>query len=153
MNMRWDAIYNRIKDIKQPIGAEIGVYKGELAKNLLKLHSGLVWVMVDAWDPDIYKNKTEESAKQTFKTIVKRDTDYILKCARYVAKTYQNRAILVKAKSMCAVEMFDRQYFDMIFIDSDHCEDAVFDDIFFWQFRVKEGGYIGGHDYGVNEYP
>ena len=39
--------------------------------------------------------------------------------------------------------------FDVVFIDASHDYASVRADILAWFFKVKKGGYIAGHDYGV----
>lgn len=42
---------------------------------------------------------------------------------------------------------------DFIFIDAGHSEAAVHEDIRRWHAKVKDGGWILGHDYGHPKYP
>jgi predicted O-methyltransferase YrrM len=45
------------------------------------------------------------------------------------------------------------QSLDMVFIDADHSEAAVREDIEGWLPKVKPGGIIAGHDYGQPDIP
>ena len=39
---------------------------------------------------------------------------------------------------------------DFVFIDADHSEPAVADDIACWRPKVRAGGWLGGHDYNTH---
>ncbi len=151
--VRWNAIYSRIKHIQWPVGAEIGVYEGELSDKILDMHKGLTWKMIDAWDSNIYDGKGDESASKTFRDKIKNNMDEIYQNARNIENKYFGRAKILRGKSTEIVKLYSDNFFDIVFIDSDHTEKALTQDIFFWLHTVKDGGYIGGHDYGVNEYP
>jgi len=43
-----------------------------------------------------------------------------------------------------------RRNIDMVFIDADHSYEGVHNDILKWLPKVKSGGIISGHDYGLN---
>ncbi len=42
---------------------------------------------------------------------------------------------------------------DLLFIDADHSEQAVREDIAAWRPKVRRGGVIAGHDYGSRNHP
>ena len=48
--------------------------------------------------------------------------------------------------------MFDDETFHLVFIDADHSEDAVLNDLRAWIPKVKRGGLITGHDYGSQKH-
>lgn len=54
----------------------------------------------------------------------------------------------IKLKSQDAVNTFNDYEFDLVYIDGDHRYDAVKSDISSWKTKIKNGGYISGHDYG-----
>jgi hypothetical protein len=49
--------------------------------------------------------------------------------------------------SIEAADLFPDEYFDFIYIDAAHYYEDVKEDINAWQYKVKVGGFIGGHDY------
>lgn len=57
---------------------------------------------------------------------------------------------MVKQTSKDFYNMFDGQV-DAIYIDGDHNYESVKFDLTFWRDRIKEGGFISGHDSGVSE--
>jgi hypothetical protein len=46
-----------------------------------------------------------------------------------------------------AVALFPDEHFDWVYIDSNHTYEAVKEDLEMWLPKVKNGGYICGHDY------
>lgn len=42
---------------------------------------------------------------------------------------------------------------DFIYIDADHSYEGVYRDLCMWYGKVREGGVIGGHDYGHTNFP
>lgn len=51
------------------------------------------------------------------------------------------------------VNEFEDESFDMIYIDGDHTYDQVCKDIDNYLPKVKNGGFIGGHDYHPDAWP
>jgi hypothetical protein len=47
--------------------------------------------------------------------------------------------------------LFNDEFFDLVYIDGDHSYSGVMKDILYWLPKVKQGGYIGGHDYVPND--
>jgi len=60
---------------------------------------------------------------------------------------------IVKTTSLKASQLFDEEYFDLVFLDAGHQYQSVVEDIDAWLPLVKEGGLISGHDYGARHYP
>ena len=52
-----------------------------------------------------------------------------------------------KMKSEHAVQLFENNSFDVIYIDGLHTYEGVKKDIEMWLPKIKTGGYICGHDY------
>jgi predicted O-methyltransferase YrrM len=105
-------------------GAELGVDKGILFERLLRECPGLSLVGVDVF-PVPHRQA---------------------RCAS-VAETYGARAMLVTSTTRDASELFEDGFFDFVFIDADHSEAAVTDDIVHWTGKVRAGGLLCGHDY------
>jgi len=49
--------------------------------------------------------------------------------------------------SVEAAVKFPDEYFDFIYIDANHYYKYVSEDLNAWQYKVKRGGFIAGHDY------
>jgi predicted O-methyltransferase YrrM len=56
----------------------------------------------------------------------------------------------LKMDSREAAATFEDNSLDVVYIDMTHTYDAVRQDISYWLPKVKDGGYIAGHDYANN---
>merc|ERR1711879_541855 len=57
-----------------------------------------------------------------------------------------------QSKSLMAVDAFQEESIDLIFIDGYHYYMAVYADLFHWWHRLRLGGILAGHDLNV-EHP
>lgn len=105
-------------------GAEVGVDKGILFGMLLKECPGLHLTGVDLF-PDTLRSH--------------RVFDYI--------EQYPERTRLIVCDSAEAAREVPDRSLDFVFIDADHSYHAVLKDIQAWRGKVREGGWLGGHDY------
>jgi glycosyltransferase involved in cell wall biosynthesis len=63
-----------------------------------------------------------------------------------LTKKYTN-IIKIKDYSLNASEKFQDKFFDCVYIDGNHDYESVKQDILCWIPKVKDGGFISGHDY------
>ena len=63
----------------------------------------------------------------------------------------RDNIIKVTGWSKDAVDIYEDEFFDFIYIDAAHHYEAVIEDINNWKSKVKVGGYLGGHDYLESE--
>jgi len=59
---------------------------------------------------------------------------------------------IIKKSSLNASKLFKNESIDIIFIDADHSYEGVKKDISLWLPKVKVGGFLTGHDYGLGFY-
>jgi hypothetical protein len=148
----WQNIQRRIKDINYPIGAEIGVDSGVLSNQLLSNIPRLTLHMVDAWSPDSYIGKGDDSASaEGRKRFTENCRDNFDEACR-IRSLYYSRAHIVKMPSLMAADLANDEFFDFVFIDACHDYGSVKDDIMAWLPKIKRGGYICGHDYNNSLY-
>lgn len=143
---RWDEILKRIKHIKQPIVAEIGVDNGKTSKRLLAGHKGLILFMIDWWK----KPPADNSYAKSGASIVDKPDEYFERTyrnCRIIEKTYKPRAKIIRGESLKISMNFRNGYFDLVFIDADHSFDGCYNDIIAWLPKIKQGGWLCGHDY------
>lgn len=105
-------------------GAELGVDKGILFGMLLRECPELFLIGVDTFpNPDRSRRAFE------------------------LAQTHRPRAGLLTMTTREASHSVPDGEFDFVFIDADHSERSVTEDIFDWKPKVRAGGWLGGHDY------
>lgn len=59
----------------------------------------------------------------------------------------------LKMSSVEGAKTFENASLDFVYIDADHTYECVYEDIRAWLPKIKIGGYIGGHDYGIRRWP
>ncbi len=122
--------------------AEIGVYRGLNAKRLRSLFPQAELYLIDPWI--IYpENKEPEAGSITL------DDDEMTDAYERVVKQFGNDPLtkIIRKKSEDAIN--DVKELDIVFIDGNHSYDSVMQDINLWHGKVREGGILAGHDYGV----
>lgn len=105
-------------------GAELGVDKGILFGMLLRECPELQLIGVDTFP-------NRERSHRAFE----------------LSESTQQRGWLMTMTTREASTLVADGSMDFVFIDADHSEFAVADDITCWQPKVKKGGWLGGHDY------
>ena len=123
-------------------GVEVGTFKGHFSKSLLEEWKGRLY-MVDVWRPlsdeeydDISNHKNHQDAySDTMNNI----------------SGFEDRAFMLRMKSIYASELFEDESLDFVYIDANHTYDGVKEDIRIWYPKVKKGGLLLGHDYLPND--
>jgi hypothetical protein len=54
---------------------------------------------------------------------------------------------IIRSDSISFLQSCDDNYFDAIYVDADHSEEAVYNDMVNSLRVIKSGGYLMGHDY------
>lgn len=116
-------------------GAEIGVGGGTYSEILCQQIPGLMLYGIDAWKP--YPGIVD------FPDVQELETDH----QAAVKRLAPYNVALVQRMSMDAVGMFQDKSFDFVYIDANHWDPYVTDDIVAWSKKVKRGGIVAGHDY------
>lgn len=135
-------LYDLIKYVQKELGKkdlnviEIGTFEG-VSTELFAMTCGEV-ITVDGWDLSVEWNDYDGIPKER---LIQAET-----VCREKLKNYPNVTI-IKDISINAYKKFEDGKYDLIYIDGDHKEKAVNDDIIYWKSKVKSGGFIGGHDY------
>jgi predicted O-methyltransferase YrrM len=121
---------------------EIGVWKGRSTKVLLEASEGFVHAV------DHFKGTDKDG--DPWSGILAKEQDVKAKFMENVGH-YPNLR-LHEMPSKEASMFFEDGDVDMVFIDGDHTYRGVKGDIDTWLPKIKKGGLICGHDYGV-EWP
>jgi len=61
---------------------------------------------------------------------------------------YEN-IVKIKERSSEASKMFENESLDAVYIDGDHSEKSVIEDMTCWVVKVKPGGFVMGHDWRI----
>jgi hypothetical protein len=129
--------------------AEIGVFEGITARNILSKHPDIE----EYWGIDPYV-PYETNGGPRINEQLRSDDDwnelYIKVCMKM--SRYPNFTML-RMTSENASKYFEDGYFDRVYIDGNHIYESVKTDIECWLPKIRKGGLMGGHDYGVPEFP
>ena len=146
--MKIPATRYRILDLFPPgpiTGIEIGTDTGINASELLKSRKDLFLWTVDPWRAD--RDFTEEGRATALKFYEERVGPYVqegrtrhLRMTSRDAAEYLSGRIARKGVRKC-------MSFDFIYIDADHSEEAVREDIAVWWPLLLTGGIMAGHDF------
>lgn len=118
-------------------GAEIGTEQGVYAEKLLKANPKLHLSCVDAWTAYRgYRDHTRQA---------KLDNFYEITQARLMP--YRWHYQLIRAFSMDALQQFEDNSLDFVYIDANHDFINVTQDVYHWSKKVRVGGIVAGHDY------
>lgn len=139
--------------------AEIGVWKGGTAARILKMMSDELdeywavdpWRVMDSSDPGTSRTqnrRTEWHWEQYHK--------YVCGLMFYFPQLKVLRMTSEEAATSSppgAANIIPDGHLDMVYIDAIHTFEHVHADIGYWLPKVREGGIIGGHDYGGRRFP
>ena len=117
------------KEMDYKVGAEIGVFKGEFTEKFCKV--GLKMYAIDPWRND--KNYVLKKPDEIYDEAVKILAPYNCK--------------IIRKLSMDAVEDFEDESLDFVYLDGHHNFRYIAEDIFEWSKKVRKGGVVSGHDY------
>jgi len=140
----WHVIIEQLRNIPHAVGAEIGVHKGLFASRLLKnLPNIQKYYCVDPWEfYDDYK-KTLRKISPEYKT----PKAQIYRVFLRNTSPWQHKRIIIRAKSMDALDQIEDNSLDWVFIDACHSYEHARPDIIGWSKKVKVGGLVSGHDF------
>ena len=144
------AYYNElVSSISNGIVVEIGVFGGAsllgMVDSCVKTKSHIYGI--DPWE----KVENANGAKMTpdkKKIYRERIKNIRLNLERVINEEGYDNITLIHDFSVNAVDRFENESIDIIFIDGDHSYDSVLQDISVWLPKVKRGGIMWGDDYG-----
>jgi hypothetical protein len=112
------------------IGAEIGVAEGDFTKDILDIVSPQKLHLVDVWGSSRYGELQYQLVNEKFKPSIE-----------------ANICNIHRGLSTTCVDEFDDRYFDWVYIDTDHSYNTTLAELEKYSRKIKEGGWILGHDY------
>lgn len=133
-----DLIWDLNNIVGKGRGVEVGVFRGFLSKEILRLWKDCDLFMVDVWrklegEYDDVCNNDEHMQ------YLKDTCDNI--------RGYEDRATIIRTTSEVASTLFPDESLDFVYIDANHEYEHVKKDIELWYPKVRKGGVLAGHDY------
>ena len=115
--------------------AEIGVNEGDFSESILKICKPHKLLLIDVWATKRYHGGLYEKVKQRF------------------LKELENETVeIMRHLSFDAIEKCPDNYFDWVYIDTDHSYATTKRELELLQPKMKTGGVIAGHDYIVGNW-
>lgn len=124
---------------KGDICAEVGVWKGNLSRQILKERPSKLH-LIDPW-------KSQNLIKRCY-SIKQEEMDKIYEA---VSGEFSELSNVEIHRNFSTDVKFPKKYFNWVYIDGDHSYDAVKKDLAFYHPLIKEGGFLCGDDYGLWE--
>lgn len=139
-----DGLYDLVKDYLSDktnlVGIEIGSFGGASAEIFLKSNAFKTLYCIDPYEKNFDPNDMSTSDRLENAEI---EFDKKFKDNKIISK--------IKLKSCDALNMFEDNSIDFIYIDGNHQYEFVKYDIENYFKKVKVGGIIAGHDYDVHQ--
>lgn len=120
---------------KHAIIAELGVDEGEFSKKILSICNPKKLHLIDSWGSKRYNEDKYFSVKDLFKEEI---DDKIVE--------------INLGLSTEVVDSFENEYFDWVYIDTDHSYKMTFKELELYKTKIKDNGIIAGHDYIIGNW-
>jgi hypothetical protein len=128
---------------KESTIAEIGVARADFSAEVLHFVEPKKYYLIDPWEEQLatnYRtdasNMPQEAFDKTFLEVQAKMQEHIDTGVVELRRSYSTK---------CAAE-FPHSFFDFVYIDGNHTYDAVMADLRAYYPRVKDSGFLAGHD-------
>jgi hypothetical protein len=128
---------------KNSICAEIGVWKGEFSKEIIRIVKPRMLHLIDPWR---YQPEFKERLYGGAYAKNQGDMDGIYADVLRLFGQNENVSLLREDSSDAATGFAD-EYFDWVYIDGNHYYEFVKKDLEMFYPKVKSGGFVTGDDY------
>lgn len=136
-----DDLPNVMEILNFTAGAELGVYDGGNALNIMKKWKSCSrFILVDLWahqDENYHDTSNHEQSQHNAN----------LELTKKRMANYSNQVIFIQNYTTKAALQVDDESLDFIYVDARHDYCGVRDDIQSWWPKLKQGGVMAGHDY------
>ena len=112
------------------IGSELGVDNGNFTEIILNENNPKKLHLVDNWGSKRYNTDLKKSVEAKFANEISNGT-----------------VVLNWGLSTDVVNNFPNEYFDWIYIDTDHTYEVTYQELLMYESKMKPDGIIAGHDY------
>lgn len=120
---------------KQGVVAELGVDEGNFSDMILSVCNPSKLVLVDFWGSERYNQNKRKNVEEKFNSQIK-----------------SGKVQIEIGLSTDVGDRFEDNYFDWIYIDTDHSYQTTIKELEIWEPKVKENGIIAGHDYIIGNW-
>jgi hypothetical protein len=127
------------KGVARPRFIEIGSWVGRTALTMLQAVPEATVYCIDTW------RGTKSDSTGELAT----DVDVFAAFRKNVGKHLMASIIPMRGLSIQWAEQWPGWQADLVYIDADHVYEAVAADIRLWTPKVRPGGILAGHDFGV----
>jgi predicted O-methyltransferase YrrM len=149
----YGAVSSIIKSIEARTILEVGVAYGYHAIHMLSENPNLIYTGIDPYisdyDPSDQFSRDVEQLFPIDDASVNGDSepmDRLHSAVTKLVKLKSNTAQIIRASFHQFSKMHRNEFFDLIYIDGDHQQDAVFLDVILSTFHNNENGIICGDD-------
>ena len=148
---RWVVLQELLCKKNPKVGAEIGIFKGKMTFEMLKrLPSITMYYAIDPWlwYPDYKISVKTENQKRWNQKVMDRNYNFFMNEMK--DKGFQKKIKVLKMKGENASKSIPDGSLDWIFIDGNHGYEYVKKDCMLYIPKIKKGGLMSGHDYGLS---
>ncbi len=135
-NVGRNTLVEWLNELDFKVGIEIGVAEGEYSEIICKANPQMKVYGIDPWAP--YKGYRDYTRTSTFSRMYDKTIDRMSRYPNYK---------IIKEFSIDGLKMFEDNSIDFVYIDGNHSEPFVSQDIREWYKKVRPGGILAGHDY------
>ncbi len=115
---------------KNGIVAEMGVDQGNFSEEILRRTTPEKLYLIDLWNTKEYSLEKKAQVQKRFHQELKKDQIQI-----------------INDESVNSIKKFHDNYFDWIYIDTSHSYEQTLNELLASEPKIKNGGYITGHDF------
>ena len=120
--------------------AEIGVYRGEYSEHIVKNSHPDKLILIDPWKTMLDADHVDPKFEYFYNEVV--------------IKFKDNKNIeIIRKTSTDALQDINNETLDWVYIDGNHNYEPCLDDLRTYAPKVKEDGYICGHDWVTRHKP
>src|SRR5258707_5695982 len=128
------------------VGVEVGVYEGWFSEYLLNHWRGKRLIAIDPW-----RQWTAEYSDDC--NLPQQHMDNLFEATVERLRRYGDRSDIWRLTSEEASARLSHESLDFVYIDAQHHESAVAEDLNLWFPKVRQGGMLAGHDYMDGVFP
>lgn len=141
--------YLKDKGLKQLDMVEVGVHNGNNAVEMYRELDVKRFYLIDPYRAYVDK----DSSCQSWFIYDSMLVDNLRKVAEgnMAQMPSPEKIKFIRLPSLLAVNLFPDQSLDFVYIDASHSRPDVDNDIIAWYPKVKVGGVLGGHDWGIGD--